>query len=171
MISAKEILDLNDLWINANGNAIADNVEEILIKKGMTISYKRLEELAKITNSSKHATYAWFNRGRENVKIPFLKLCMIANTLNVDINELLKEENTMYERKFAIIRVVGNNETVLKYFEENEKEEAKAYGAEIAKTNTEGVIVCELARFDNDGNKKNNESRVFEVWNNDKKKK
>ena len=70
----------------------------------------------------------------------------------------------MFEKKFAITRTVGNDETILKYFDEDEKAEALAYGADVAKENSEGVIACILARFDEDGNKENNECAVFEVW-------
>lgn len=70
----------------------------------------------------------------------------------------------MFEKKFAVTKTIGNDEEILKYFGEDEKAEALAYGEEIAKNNTEGVIACILAQFDKDGNKKNNECEVFEVW-------
>lgn len=71
----------------------------------------------------------------------------------------------MFEKKFAVTKTVGNDEKILKYFSEDEKAEALAYGAEVAKENTEGVITCIAARFDEDGNMKNGECEVFEVWN------
>ena len=70
----------------------------------------------------------------------------------------------MFERKFAVTRTVKNNEVILKFFGEDQKQEALAYGAEVAKTNEEGVIACIEARFDENGNMKNRECRVFEVW-------
>lgn len=68
------------------------------------------------------------------------------------------------KRKYAITRTVGNNEIVLKTFDENCKDEALAYGAEIAKTNTEGIISCVLALFNDDGKMNNHDVRVFEAW-------
>lgn len=70
----------------------------------------------------------------------------------------------MFEKRFAITKTVGNDEKILKFFGEDEKAAALAYGAEVAKKNTDGVITCILARFDKDDNKKNNECEVFEVW-------
>ena len=70
----------------------------------------------------------------------------------------------MYQKKFAVTKVVGNDETILKFFKENEKEAAKAYGAEVAKNNSQGVISCILAWFDENNHIRNGECEVFEVW-------
>lgn len=164
MNNAKNILELNQLWNEADSNTIADNVEDALKAHDCKSFGERMEKLIDITNSSKHAVYAWLNRGRRNVKIPFLKLCMIAESLDMDVKELLSGGKNMFEKKFAIVKTIGNDETVLKYFDEDEKDAAIAYGVEVAKGNTDGVIVCFLARFDEDGNIKDNEREVFEVW-------
>ncbi len=162
--NAKNILELNKLWNETDSNTIADNVEDILISCGYDTFAGRMEKLVTITNSSKHAVYAWLNHGRTNVKIPFLKLCMIADALNTDIIKLLSGGRDMFEKKFAVTKTVGNDEKILKYFGEDNKAAALAYGAEVAKKNTDGVISCILARFDENGNKKNGECEVFEVW-------
>lgn len=164
MNDAKNILELNQLWSEADSNTIADNVEDALVEDGCTSFSSRLDRLCEITNSNRHAVYAWINHGRTNVKIPFLKLCMIAEALNMNVKELLFGGKNMFEKKFAVTKTVGNDEKILKYFGEDEKEAALAYGAEVAKGNTDGVISCILARFDENGNKKNNECEVFEVW-------
>ena len=91
MNDAKNILELNKLWDEADSNTIADNVEDLLISYGYNTFSDRMEKLVTITNSSKHAVYAWLNHGRTNVKIPFLKLCMIADALNTNIIKLLNE--------------------------------------------------------------------------------
>ena len=70
----------------------------------------------------------------------------------------------MFEKKFAIIKTVGNDEKTLKYFNEDEKEKAIAYGAEIAKENKEGTISCALGYFDTRGRMAANIRRVYEVW-------
>ncbi len=164
MENAKNILELNKLWNEADSNTIADNVEDVLVSCGYDTFAGRMEKLVAITNSSKHAVYAWLNHGRTNVKIPFLKLCMIADALNIDITKLLSGGKDMFEKKFAITKTVGNDEKILKYFSEDEKVTALAYGAEVAKENTEGVVACILARFDESDNMKDGECEVFEVW-------
>ena len=78
MENAKNVLELNKLWNKADSNTIAGNVEDVLISYGYDTFASRMEKLVTITNSSAHAVYAWLNHGRINVKIPFLKLCMIA---------------------------------------------------------------------------------------------
>ena len=158
------ILKLNKLWGEADSNTIADNVEDLLAQNGYTTFVGKMEKLVEITNSSEHAVYAWLNHGRKNVKIPFFKLCMIAKTFNIDINKLFCGDEEMFEKKFAVTKTIGNDEKILKYFGEDEKVAALEYGSEIAKENTDGVISCILARFDKNGNKKNNECEVFEVW-------
>ena len=161
---AKNILKLNKLWDEADSNTIADNVEQALTACGYDNYTDRMDKLVSITNSSNHAVYAWLNHGRKNIKIPFIKLCMIADALNTDINTLLLGGKYMFEKKFAILKIVGNDEKILKYFGEDDKATALAYGEEAAKKKTEGVISCVLAEFDENGNKKNGECEVFEVW-------
>lgn len=70
----------------------------------------------------------------------------------------------MFEKKFAVTKIVDNDEKILKFFGEDEKTSALTYGAEVAKENTNGVISCILAWFDEGGNRKNGECEVFEVW-------
>ena len=164
MNNASEIISLNEMWEQTDSQTIADNVESLLDQNGFKSSADKWERLMEITNSSKHAVYAWMNRGRQNVKIPFLKLCEIAKAYDVEVETLLIGGSYMFERKFAVTRTVKNNEVVLKFFGEDQKQEALAYGAEVAKTNKEGVIACIEAQFDENGNMKNRECRVFEVW-------
>lgn len=70
----------------------------------------------------------------------------------------------MFEKKFAITRVVGDEREVLKLFGENEKDKAIAYGAEVAATNDKGIISCILAIFDEDNRIKDGGFRLFEAW-------
>lgn len=164
MNEAENILTLNELWERTSGEIIAENVKMLLFANGYKKSYEVWENLVKITGSNKHAVYAWLNRARTDVKIPFLKLCKIAEVYNIEIIKLLTGGNFMFEKKFAVTRTIGNNEEILKTFGENEKEAAIAYGAEVAKTNENGVIACIFASFDENGNMYNRECRIFEVW-------
>ena len=52
----------------------------------------------------------------------------------------------MEETKFVVLRVVGNDETVLKIFGNDEKEAAIAYGESVARENTVGTIACIRAK-------------------------
>ena len=163
MNDAKNFLDYNDKWKQADSNAITDNVENVLKDNGFVSLADRIDKLCAITDSANHAVYAWLNHGRENVKIPLLKLCKIAEYFHVELDELIRGKFA-YTKKFAVTRCVGNDDTVLKFFDENDKQGAIAYGSEVAKTNTQGVITCVLGLYDEDGRLKDNECRVFEVW-------
>lgn len=70
----------------------------------------------------------------------------------------------MYKEQFAITKTIGNEETVIRYFGVTEKDSACRAGEEIAKFNTEGVIACVLAYFDQRGKMKDGTCRVFSVW-------
>ena len=69
--------------------------------------------------------------------------------------------NTM---KFAVTHIVGNEETNIKTFPEEEKQNAIEYGRETAKGNTSGVIACIKALFDENDNRADNKCWIFEVW-------
>ncbi|MFR7821233.1 MAG: hypothetical protein ACLU24_12020 [Candidatus Pseudoruminococcus sp.] len=155
---------LNELWNNTDSNTITNNVIQLLENNGCQSFSERWQKLSEITGSTKHAVYAWLNHGRSNVKIPFLKLCIIAEVYGIEISKLLTGGNYHMERKYAITRTIDNNEVVLKSFDENCKDEAIAYGAEVAKTNTQGVISCVFALFNDEGKMNNHNVRVFEVW-------
>lgn len=70
----------------------------------------------------------------------------------------------MTQRKIAITRVEGNDETVLKLFEMGEKTAAMAYGSEVAKSNTSGTVACIQGLFDTASYKRSGTCRVYEVW-------
>ena len=50
----------------------------------------KVEKISEITGSKPDTVFAWFNRGRPNVKVPFLKLCKIADYLGSDVAEFFK---------------------------------------------------------------------------------
>ena len=85
-----EILYLNELWDNTDKITIAENVEMFLCMKFPECkAYKvKLKKLEEITGSNKNTIYAWINRSRTSVKVPFLKLCEISVALNADIKEM-----------------------------------------------------------------------------------
>lgn len=91
---ASEVLKYHALWEQISKATIADNIEKYLCVKypQCNKSYKaKMEVLVEISGSKKDSVYSWLNRSRENVKVPFLKLCNIAQALDVDIQDLLNE--------------------------------------------------------------------------------
>lgn len=90
---ANEYLKLTEVWEKASKEAIAENVRKFLEEKNPECqnSFNAIwQKLMDITGSKKHTVYAWLNKSRNDVKIPLLKLCMIADELDVDIFEFLK---------------------------------------------------------------------------------
>ena len=93
---AARILSANKQWEQTSKATIAENVEQYLYAKfpECKTSYKvKMEKLQEISDSQKNTVYAWVNRSRVDVKVPFLKLCKIAKALDVDIEDMLKENN------------------------------------------------------------------------------
>ena len=71
---ASEYLKLTEFWDAAKQETISENVRKVLEEKFPECQ----------------TVYAWMNKSRNNVKVPLIKLCMIANELDVDVLELLK---------------------------------------------------------------------------------
>ena len=68
----------------------------------------------------------------------------------------------MYKNQFAVTHTIGNEETILQYFDS--KDEACSFGQAKAKTIDRGVIAVIQADFDEMGNKRNNTCSVFRVF-------
>lgn len=93
---AAQILQFNAQWNETDKFTIADNIEKYLYEKFPECkdSYNvKMEKLIEITKSKKDTIYSWLNRGRENVKFPLLKLCMLAVALDVNVEKFLEVEN------------------------------------------------------------------------------
>jgi hypothetical protein len=160
---ASKILALERLWQETDSSVISGIIETEMLSRGYMTPGARLNKLMEITDSKRHAVYAWLNRGRENVKIPFLKLCMIADKLNIDIEKVITGGNNMYQQKFIVKRVVGNVDEVIKFFDVEEKDKAVAYAKEISEKNVNGIIVCAKGMYDENGKSRNNEEEIFEI--------
>lgn len=90
---AAQVLQFNSQWENTNQSVIADNVEKYLYAKYPECkeSYNaKMDKLIDITKSKKDSIYSWLNRSRENVKVPLLKLCMLAVALDVNVSDFLE---------------------------------------------------------------------------------
>ena len=89
---AERIVEYHTLWNGLNKSVIAENIENYLYMKYpvcMKSSEIKVKKLEEITGAKEHTVYAWLNRSRKDVKVPFLKLCMIAISLNVNLADLL----------------------------------------------------------------------------------
>ena len=89
MSLARDYIELTELWENTDKDFMIDNIERII---GHPTS-KDIDYLAKITNVSNHTVLAWFNRSRSNVKIPLIKLCILADYFNVDVRRFFILQN------------------------------------------------------------------------------
>lgn len=91
---AKIYLSLESEWGEASSEVLANNVEKYLTMKYPECHTRSVmyEKLSDITESSSHAVYAWLNKSRGNVKIPLVKLCMIAETLHMDVRQFFMED-------------------------------------------------------------------------------
>lgn len=90
---AAEYIALNEIWNNTSKETLISNVTKYLVNKfpECDTSIAQQKKIAEITDSKIHTVYAWINLSREQVKIPLLKLCVIADAIDIDIMKLLKE--------------------------------------------------------------------------------
>lgn len=90
-MNAEDVLKLEEKWRETKKDVIVDNLEKYLIeKKPECEKFKaKIDFLMDITGDKEQTVYAWINRSRKNVKVPFLKLCKIASALGVEVNKLL----------------------------------------------------------------------------------
>lgn len=91
---ASEILKYNSIWENTGKETIIANIEKYLYEKYPQCSEtynSKMEKMVEISGSKKDSVYSWINKSRTKIKVPFLKLCRIANALDVDIGEMLEE--------------------------------------------------------------------------------
>ena len=90
MMIATEILYLEKEWNEMDSMALTENVKALLHHQGYTTYKERLNILMEITGLTKFAVAAWMNHSRTNVKIPFLKVCQIADHFQMDLYMILK---------------------------------------------------------------------------------
>lgn len=91
---AVEILKLYSLWEQTDKETIVDNIEKYLYEQHPECKTHKvkMEFLIDMSGSRKDTVYAWINRSRKTVKVPFLKLCRIAKALELDIQDMLYKE-------------------------------------------------------------------------------
>lgn len=91
---AKEYLMLTNSWYEADSETIAENVERYIIEKypDCKVRSTMYKKLARLTGLSVHTVYAWMNKSRNKIKIPLDKLCFIAMSLQIDVEQFLLEE-------------------------------------------------------------------------------
>ncbi len=67
-------------------------------------------------------------------------------------------------RKFAIIHVVVNDETVLRTFDLSAKDEAIACGEKIFRDGIGHTVVCGIIPVDDAGERVGTSIQIFRVW-------
>lgn len=91
---ARNYINLTELWEQADKSVVINNIERIFGDSKTLKRNKdgtRINTLSEITFIDKNTVRAWMNQSRTNVKIPLLKLCMIAEALNIDVKVLLSD--------------------------------------------------------------------------------
>lgn len=91
---AKNYIDLTEKWENTDKLIVINNLERVFGDADVLKRNKdntRREVLSKITSVDAQTIRAWMNKSRMNVKIPLLKLCMIAEALKMDVDVLLSD--------------------------------------------------------------------------------
>lgn len=127
--TARIFMDITELWENTPKSIMVDNIERLLGYSATFRGHKdntRLKKLESITDSSTHTVNAWMNRSRENVKIPLLKLCKIADYLGIEVEELLSSKS-INSRKWDVSNEINVRQARLfsslnetKYFQNGE---------------------------------------------------
>jgi len=158
----KKIIQLHQKWDDTPSFVIANNIDRILIEDRKIARWKdRMEYLAYLTSSTKHAAYSWMNNGRAKIKIPFIKLCVLADKLNMSVEKLM-EDNTM--EKFCIDLIKGDTKKTLAEFDT--KDEAFAAGEKYRADHPDeqGSYVCNGYRYNADGNRWETSWRQYKKW-------
>lgn len=89
MSEMERILELQKKYAETDKTVIAANVKRMIQAYYPDKNYS--EVVSKLTETPKKDTvYAWFNLSRKDVKIPFLKLCMIVASMDTTMEEMLK---------------------------------------------------------------------------------
>lgn len=85
----KTILEIEKKYAETSKDTIAVNVKRLIQSRYPDREYS--DVVSELTNTPKKNTvYSWFNMSRKDVKIPFLKLCMIVAGLDTTVEEMLK---------------------------------------------------------------------------------
>jgi len=88
---AKTVLKLLSMWNETDKNTMLDRISERLSRIGYKTVAEQRDFLSKITGAGEHTVYAWFNRSRQDVKIPLIKLCIISNAIGEDVKKFLRK--------------------------------------------------------------------------------
>lgn len=103
MSIAKEILTYYERWERIDKNDLVSRIKENVsavypecknwLDHGTTrgSSAALMARLMRMTDSKKEAVYSWINLSRGSTKIPFVKLCKLADALNVELSKFLSE--------------------------------------------------------------------------------
>ena len=102
-MTARECLELHALYESTPKEVVASNINRIFgyydierTTSRFNPGNKRTRVLCKITDTCRYTVLGWMNLSREDVRIPLLKLCVIAETFGVNITDLLSSDPSWY---------------------------------------------------------------------------
>lgn len=103
-MTARECLELHTLYENTPKDVVAGNINRLFgyyDSSRTTSPYnptnKRTQILCKITGTCRYTVLDWMNLSRKNVRVPLLKLCVIAEVFGVNITDLLSSDPSWYD--------------------------------------------------------------------------
>lgn len=70
--TANDILCLFHKWEDIDKVTLTENIEKELVQRGFNELNQRISKINDITKSNYNTIFAWLNKSRLNVKIPFL---------------------------------------------------------------------------------------------------
>lgn len=101
MTYGKDILDMYERCEQTKKEVVTRNLDLLFSVCGETKHskyYNRSIILSEVTKTKQSTVYAWTCGGRLDIKIPFLKLCMISQAFDIPVEYLIgDEQNWMTE--------------------------------------------------------------------------
>lgn len=141
-----EIYKLYELYSDCPKETVTKNIELVLgnseYMRDKKDSY-RIDVLMEITGVKKYAIQSWFNKGRPDVKIPFINLLKISLALHISMKTLLADRGDWREKiqnnddmgiyvdafinKFFNPRTGWNFRRLYDYFEQEDNNEEQIF--------------------------------------------
>ena len=98
---AKDYLQLTAKREQTDKNLICDNLSRIFgfnERRGKAVDNVTLYDVvARLTDCTSSAAFGWMNRSRKEQKIPFDKMCVLADALDIPVHLFLEDGATWYD--------------------------------------------------------------------------
>lgn len=105
MTYGKDILDLYERCERTDKDTVTRNMDFLFSVRGETKHskyYSRSAVLSAVTATKQSTVYAWTCNGRYDIKIPFLKLCMISQAFDIPVDFLLSETQDWMTNELSV---------------------------------------------------------------------